>query len=100
MITVEVKEDEIQIIGHANYAEIGKDIVCSAVSTLYQNLIISLTELTNDKITYKIKAGDSSLSHKELSSNGRLLKNSFILGVQDIVETYPNHVSLEIKERL
>lgn len=32
MIKVIVKEDVITILGHANYDEYGKDIVCSAVS--------------------------------------------------------------------
>ena len=42
MIHITIKYDEwfdIQIEGHAGYAEKGKDIVCAAVSALYQTLV-------------------------------------------------------------
>ncbi len=42
MIKIHVREREdssvITVQGHANYAPKGSDIVCSAISTLYQTL--------------------------------------------------------------
>ncbi len=42
MITIHVREREnssvITVQGHANYVPKGSDIVCSAISTLYQTL--------------------------------------------------------------
>ena len=32
MIKVKVEKDSISIIGHANYSDFGKDIVCASVS--------------------------------------------------------------------
>ena len=40
MITITVMNDSIRAVGHANYAESGKDIVCSAVSCLMQTLAL------------------------------------------------------------
>ena len=34
MIKVKLSEDKIEITGHANYDEYGKDIVCSGVSSI------------------------------------------------------------------
>ena len=34
MIKIEVKKKNISIVGHANYDEYGKDIVCAAVSSV------------------------------------------------------------------
>lgn len=42
MVKIKIKQAEkdciIEIQGHANYAQKGQDIVCSAISTLYQTL--------------------------------------------------------------
>ena len=35
----------IEATGHSGYAEVGSDIVCSAVSTLMQNLANGITEI-------------------------------------------------------
>ena len=60
VVTIEVRRDGVRIIGHARYAEIGKDIVCSAVSILYQNLVESMQELTKGKIQVPRTGGDDS----------------------------------------
>lgn len=39
MVVIERYSKSITIYGHANYAEIGKDIVCDSVSTLVQTLM-------------------------------------------------------------
>ena len=54
MITVTVfnKKEEIvgvQLEGHAEFGKKGKDIVCSAVSILYINLVNSLESFTEDE---------------------------------------------------
>ena len=51
VITVTITENGLTIDGHAGYAEIGKDIVCAAVSSLTQGLIHSLKALTDDEIS-------------------------------------------------
>ena len=55
MITVTVfnKNEEIvgvQLEGHAEFGRRGRDIVCSAVSILYINLVNSLESFTKDDL--------------------------------------------------
>lgn len=49
MIKVGISENKeekgIFIVGHADYAEEGKDIVCASVSTIYQMAIMGLRAL-------------------------------------------------------
>ena len=42
MIKIESEKDRLRVSGHAGYAEVGKDIVCSAVSILVVTLVESL----------------------------------------------------------
>ena len=94
MIAVSVRLDGITISGHAGYCEYGKDIICSAVSTLAQNLIYSIEQLTKDKISYVIKPGSVDIKYRDLSENARLLVDSFFIGVCNIANSYPDYVKI------
>lgn len=88
MIAVEVAENRITVIGHAGYAEPGKDIVCAAVSVLTQNLIKSLEVFTNDLGDCNIEPGNVTIEYENLSERGKLLVDSFFIGICQIQEAY------------
>lgn len=90
MIVVNVSTTGITVDGHAGYAEIGKDIICAAVSVLAQGLVHSLEALTDDKISYHIANGHVDINYKDLSERGRLLVDSFFIAVSDIQNAYGN----------
>lgn len=92
MIEVEIEKNSISVKGHANYAEPGKDIVCAAVSTLFQTFIASVEELTADVITAEIQPGNALIRYAVLSPVSLILLNSFIIGVEMIAENYPDNV--------
>lgn len=88
MIVVHVSITGITVDGHAGYAETGKDIICSAVSILVQNLIRSIEGLTEDNIQYQIMPGHININYKNLSEQGKLLVDSFFIGISDIIRAY------------
>lgn len=88
MIVVHVGKEGITVDGHANYAETGKDVVCAAVSVLAQNLIKSITNLTRDVIKYQIKPGHIDIEYENLSERGKVLVDSFFIGIISIQESY------------
>lgn len=93
----------ICISGHAEYADEGKDIVCAAVSALSINLANSIDTLTEDEIEVTQEDGLLIINFAEdLSEQGRLLTDSFILGIQNIIcsleDADETFLQLEIKE--
>ena len=94
MILIDRGERMINIDGHANYAEPGKDIVCAAVSMLVQTLIQSFEELTSDEIHYDMMPGTVHIQFGDLSERARLLVDSFFVGVSMIAEEYPDNVKI------
>jgi uncharacterized protein YsxB (DUF464 family) len=92
MIEIEIEKNSISVKGHANYAEPGKDIVCAAVSTLFQAFIASVEELTADVIIPEIQPGNSLVRYAVLSPVSLILLNSFIIGVDMIADEYPDNV--------
>lgn len=88
MIVVNVSTTGITVNGHAKYAEAGKDIICSAVSVLTQNLIRSVEALTDDSVDYEILPGHIKINYKGLSEKGQILVDSFFIGISEVVQAY------------
>ena len=90
LIKVKISNTSISVDGHARYAEQGKDIICAAVSVLTENLIKSINDLTRDSITYCLISGHIDIKFKNLSEQGKLLVDSFFLGICEIINAYGN----------
>ena len=94
MIEVSRLKDGITIRGHANYAPIGQDIVCAAVSVLVQTLIQSVESLTTDKIEYDMQPGTVVIKFWCLSDQSKVLIDAFFIGIEGIAEAHPDNVRL------
>ena len=53
MIKVEIKNNKIEIKGHANYDDYGKDIVCASVSSIVITTINAIIEFDPESIYYE-----------------------------------------------
>lgn len=94
MIKIRVSDNRITVTGHSGYAPLGQDIVCAAVSVLTQNLINSIEELTDDKISYDIKPGRADIYYRNPSEKTKTLIDSFFIGCAAIADAYPEHVNI------
>ena len=94
MIEVNVRKDGIMISGHAGYAPAGSDIVCAGVTALTQGLVRSIEGLTDDRIETDIGSGIASIQYGDLSEKGKLLIDSFFIGICTIAEEFPDYVRI------
>lgn len=53
MIKVEIENNKIEIKGHANYDDYGKDIVCASVSSIVITTINAIIEFDPESIYYE-----------------------------------------------
>ncbi|MDD4113170.1 MAG: ribosomal-processing cysteine protease Prp [Herbinix sp.] len=80
-----------KMLGHADYAENGSDIVCAAVSALVINAINSIEHFSYDTFDLKQDEDEGFIEFHmvgPVSSNGNLLLSSLALGLQGIAEEY------------
>ena len=90
--------------GHADYADIGSDIVCASISTLTQTLALGLREVVGLKPYYKVSEKDAKLdlrlpdgvSEKEMQESQVLFKTTY-LAVEDFCNGYPKNIKMEVK---
>ena len=101
MITITYGSREppsLSIKGHSGYSTEGTDIVCAAVSVLFQTLVNSLTEYTKDLVSVRSEPGDGLIMWRgRISDKGRRLLDSALLGLRDVAEQYPEHVEFKIE---
>lgn len=88
MVAVRITPSSIQMNGHACCRVNNQDIVCSAISALTCNLINSLTDLTGDKVQAETGNGMTVIKWEDLSDGGKLLVDSWFLGLTDINREY------------
>ena len=89
MITIKITDHSICMNGHAGRkSPDGIDRVCAAVSALTCNLINSLKDLTGDRIRAETASGMTVIEWEDLSDGGKLLVDSWFLGLTDINREY------------
>ena len=89
MITIKITDHSICMNGHAGRKSPDWiDRVCAAVSALTCNLINSLKDLTGDRIRAETASGMTVIEWEDLSDGGKLLVDSWFLGLTDINREY------------
>lgn len=89
--------------GHAGYDDYGKDIVCAAVSVLAQTGINALESICKIDVKYKEADGYLSVAIPEnlnslVRQNAEIILQTVIVGIQGIIDSYPEYVTLEYGE--
>ncbi len=93
------KTYEIEVSGHANFDEHGKDIVCASVSTaviLSANLIERLNE--QQHISVKVEDGYFHITVKTLTDHIKAILDNLIWTLQELEKQYPKYIKYQ-KER-
>ena len=98
MIKVIKKNEVIEISGHANYDEFGKDIVCASVSSIVMTTVNSIMNIDNSFISY-VDDGDKIII-KKLNDNDIVdkLLNTMILILKDLEKQYKKNIKVESEE--
>ena len=94
--TVEDDLHTLVVLGHANYGEYGKDIVCAGVSSLVQALIgwIEENHYRANCISVDTKGGEVIISC-EGGEDIAAVFGMTVVGLEQIADSYPNHVEID-----
>ena len=94
--------DGFTVTGHANYAEHGADIVCSAISAIVQTTEMALHRHSNIYSTFGIESiieeGHISVHIKESNVYTNILVDAMINGIRAIIAKYPQYVTIQEEE--
>ena len=98
MIKVEVVKEKdlykkVSIIGHAMYADYGKDIVCSAVSSIVTTTINGCIALDKDSLNYEVNEEGIIISNI-VGDNTQTLINNMVSLLKELEEKYPTNIKV------
>jgi uncharacterized protein YsxB (DUF464 family) len=103
-ITFKPKTLELEINGHAGAGKKGKDIVCSAISTLFYTLGEALYESADMLVEapiFKDEEGDGYLCctpKKEYEGNIMRTYWTILVGMQMVAEQYNKNVKFRVQK--
>ena len=98
MIKVEVVKEKdlykkVSIIGHAMYDRYGKDIVCSAVSSIVTTTINGCIALDKDSLKYLFNDKGVFISDIVGDNTNKLINNMVSL-LKELEEKYPTNIKV------
>lgn len=95
-----LKKDEyianIEVKGHSDYDDIGKDIVCASISSMVTLVINSIVRFNENAIEYTVKDGYINIDIKMHNEYIDTLLISLIDLLQDLAKSYPKNVKIII----
>ena len=99
MIKVEVVKDnnlykKVSIIGHAMYDDYGKDIVCSAVSSIVTTTINGCIALDENSLSYEVNDKGVVISNI-VEGNTQTLINNMVSLLKELEKQYPANVEVK-----
>ena len=102
MIKVNVLVDknikEIDIIGHANYSEYGKDIVCSATSSIVITTVNAILSFDKDYVLYEELPNKFIIKINEYNDIVSKLITNMLNLLKELEKDYPKYI--KIKEEI
>lgn len=85
------------IFGHANFAPKGKDIVCSAVSSITQTTLLGLNEILKKDINFEqdISLGILKVMINNPDRDSDLIMKTMTLALERLEKIYPKNISVK-----
>ena len=95
MIKVLVSKKKIEISGHSGYDIVGKDIVCSAVSSIVTTTINGIISIDEKAISYKYENDKMTITNlKNDEITDKLLNNMLDL-LKSLAKDYPKNINVK-----
>ena len=93
MIKVIVENNKIEISGHANFDDYGKDIVCASISSIVITTINACIEIDEDSIYYE----DNEKLIIEIKKENEVIKkliNNMVFMLESLEKDYPKNIKI------
>lgn len=93
MISIVIKKKEIAISGHANYDDLGKDIVCASVSSIVITTVNAILKFDNSSILVDENNGICIKVLKNIDFVNLLIENMIEL-LEDLCNQYSKNIKI------
>lgn len=94
MIKVNIQKDNITVTGHANYADYGKDIVCSSASSIVISTVNAILKFDNEAISYQEQKDKLVISIIKKDEITMKLIGNMVDMLRELSDQYPQNIKI------
>ena len=98
MIKVEVTKNTIKVLGHANYDEYGKDIVCASASTIVITSIEAIARFDIDAIDVNEEDNKLTITINKHDNVTDTLIDNMLSCLQELEKKYSKNIKIINRE--
>ena len=100
MIQVKVEKNhakykKITILGHAMYDDYGKDIVCSAASSIVTTTVNGILALDKGSLSYMVSKKGISINIKNEDATTQILIGNMVSLLKELEKNYPANIEVK-----
>lgn len=86
------KFEYLKVVGHANSAEIGKDLVCAGVSSI---VVGGINNLDYSNYNIKVMEGNTEITRiNSITDHDEIVIETMIKQLETIAESYPKNIKI------
>ena len=89
------KYKKITILGHALYDEYGKDIVCSAASSIVTTTVNGVLALDKGSLSYMVSKKGISINIKNEDATTQILIGNMVSLLKELENNYPANIEVK-----
>ena len=98
MIKVKRKNNIIEISGHANYDDFGKDIVCASVSSIITATVNYIMNIDSSSISYEDDGNKIKITKINDNVIIEIILNTMMEMLKDLENQYKENIKVESEE--
>ena len=98
MIKIKVRKNNISILGHANYDDYGKDIVCSSVSSIVMCSVEAIASFDVDVIDIKQSKDELDIIINKEDNITQKLVNNMLNCLKELEKKYSKNIEIIDRE--
>lgn len=87
--------EKISILGHAMYDDYGKDIVCSAASSIVTTTINGLLAIDRESVTYLVSSKGMTISVLSTDRTTQVLIRNMISLLKELEKNYKDNIEVK-----
>ena len=100
MISVKIEKEnskykKVKILGHALYDDYGKDIVCSAASSIVTTTINGILTLNKGSLSYLVGKKGMTIEIKNDDETTQLLIQNMVNLLKELEKNYPANIEVK-----
>ena len=86
---------KVEVTGHAMYADYGKDIVCSSVSSIVTTTVNGILSFDKEGLSYEVSKDGLVIKNIKTDNITQTLLNNMISLLKELEKDYPTNVEVK-----